>query len=120
MQTTFEQIIEAARHLSPEEIRKLGEWVREQQELQNAESDGGRTELEEELQKYKLATKWIDEHRREYLGQWVCLDGEELISHGEDGVEVHREAKAKGIEVPFVVQIVEEPKYYGGGIERCQ
>lgn len=119
MQTNYEQIIEAARRLSPEEIEKLGEWAREQHSA-SQETNGKNAEVEEEVRKYKLAREWIDENRQEYLGQWVCLDGDVLISYGEDGVKVHREAKAKGIEVPFVVQIVEEPKYYGGGIEICR
>ena len=76
--------------------------------------------LEEELRKYKLATQWVEENRDEYIGKWVCLDGDKLISFGEDGVKVHREAKAKGVEIPFVVQVIEEPKFYGGGIEMCQ
>lgn len=119
MQTTFEQIIEAARQLSPEEIEKLGEWARQQQ-IVRSEANEKNAEVEEEIRKYKAATKWIDEHRQEYLGQWVCLDGEVLISRGTDAVEVHKEAKAKGIEIPFVVQIVEEPEYYAGGIEICR
>lgn len=119
MQTTYEQVIEAARQLSPEEIEKLGEWARRQQSAPQG-SNGKNAEVEEEIRKYKLATEWIAEHREEYLGQWVCLDGDNLISHGEDAVEVHAEAKGIGIKIPFVVQVIEEPEYYGGGIEICR
>ncbi len=119
MQTTYEQIIEAARRLSPEEIEKLGEWAREQQSTRR-EADEKNTEVEEEVRKFNLAREWIKEHQQEYLGQWVCLDGDVLISHGEDGLKVHREAKTKGIKAPFLEHIIEEPEAYLGGWEACR
>lgn len=120
MQTTFEQIIEAARRLSPEEIEKLGEWVRRQQAGVGSSENEKNSGFEEEIGKFKAAREWIEKHREEYLGQWVCLEGDELISHGFDAIKVHNEAKSKGIKAPFLEQIVEEPEYYGGGIELCQ
>ncbi|MEW6131053.1 MAG: hypothetical protein AB1757_28745 [Acidobacteriota bacterium] len=119
MQTTLEQIIEAASRLSPEEIHKLGEWVREK-ESQNSESNGKPPEVEEEVRKFNLAMKWIRENRDEYLGKWVCLDGDRLISSGEDAVKVYHEAIAKGIEIPFVNEVREEAEAYLGGWEGCQ
>lgn len=62
--------------------------------------------------------KWIAENRDQYLGQWVCLDGDELVSYGEDAIKVHREAKNKGIEIPFVSQVREEETHYMGSFER--
>ena len=32
----------------------------------------------------QAAMKWLAEHAREYVGQWVALDGERLIAHGTD------------------------------------
>lgn len=119
MQTNYEQIIEAARGLSPEEIEKLGEWARRQRFVRR-ESVKKNTDVEEEVRKFNLAMKWIDEHREEYLGQWVCLDGDELISYGEDALEVHNQAKAKGIKAPFLERIIDEPKHFSDGWEACQ
>ncbi|MGI8669439.1 MAG: hypothetical protein ACR2J3_06250 [Aridibacter sp.] len=119
MQTNYEQIIEAARRLSPEEIEKLGEWARRQRFVRR-ESVEKNTDVEEEVRKFNLAMKWIADNKKEYLGKWVCLDGDELISYGSDAVEVDKEARAKGIKAPFVVEIIEEPEYYGGGIEMCR
>lgn len=119
MQTTFEQVVEAVHRLSAEEIHKLGVLVREK-ERQNEEKSEKRARIEEEIRKFNLAMKWIDEHRDKYLGKWVCLDGDRLISFGEDGVEVYNEAVAKGIEIPFVNQVREEEKAYLGGWEACR
>jgi hypothetical protein len=37
--------------------------------------------------------QWIKEHRQEYAGQYVALDGERLLSHGTDGRKVIAEAR---------------------------
>jgi hypothetical protein len=70
--------------------------------------------LKAELELYKKAKDWIEEHREEYLNQWVCLEGDQLISHGMDGMEVHRKAKEAGIDAPFMVRIIDEPKNFVG------
>ncbi len=119
MQPTYEQTLEMARALPPSELRKLGRWIQSQQD-QTGYSESKRAQVEEEVRKFKLAMKWIDEHRQEFLGQWVCLEGDELIGHGLDAVQLHQDARAKGITAPFIVCVAEEPEYYGGGIEMCR
>lgn len=37
-----------------------------------------------------------------FTGEWVVLEGEEIIAHGHDPVEVISEAREKGIRVPYV------------------
>jgi hypothetical protein len=54
---------------------------------------------------YELESKWLKEHRAEYAGQWVALDGDRLVSHGEDGRKVYAEAQAAGVEMPYLVHI---------------
>ncbi len=51
---------------------------------------------------------WLKAHWQEYLGQYVCLAGDRLVSYGSDGRRVFAEARAAGIEVPFMVR-VEDP-----------
>lgn len=77
-----------------------------------------RTEIDwqERNEKFQKALRWIDEYRAEYLGKWVCLDGETLIAHGADAKQVYAEAKSKGIKIPFIEQVREkEPSVYWGG-----
>ena len=119
MQTTFEKVIETASRLSSEEIHKLGEWVREK-EKQNIQKNGGNEKVEEKVRKFNLAMKWIEENRAEYLGKWVCLDGDKLIGFGEDGTKVYNEAIAKGIKSPFMEFVKEEETHYLGGWEKCR
>jgi Family of unknown function (DUF5678) len=119
MQSTIEQVIEAASHLSSKEIHELGKWVRQKESL-GVKTNGKNAEVEEEVRKFNLAMKWIKENRDEYLGKWVCLDGDKLISSGEDGVKVYNEAIAKGIEIPFVNEVRVEETAYLGGWEACR
>jgi len=119
MQTNYEKALELVSSLPPSDLEKLGEWIRtkrHQEENGNAISE----QTKEEVRKYKLAKKWIAVHKKEFIGQWVCLEGDELISHGTDAVEVHNQAKAEGIEAPFLERIIDEPEYYSDGWEACQ
>ncbi len=59
--------------------------------------------------------EWIAQHRREYLGKWVVLDGDRLIGHGVDPGPLVEKARSQGIKRPLVVRVVEEPAAYSGG-----
>lgn len=50
-------------------------------------------------------TQWLQEHRHEYIGQWVALDGDRLISHGTNARAVFEAARAAGVELPFFTRI---------------
>ena len=50
-------------------------------------------------------TRWIAEHRKAYVGQWVALKGSRLLSHGMNAKAVYQEARKLGVESPVVVQI---------------
>lgn len=119
MQITYEKALEIVSSLPPSDLQKLSEWIRTKQNLEN-NGESKSEQVKEEVRKFNLAMKWIAEHRKEYLGKWVCLDGDELISHGTDAIKVHNKAKAKGIKTPFLEQIVDEPKHFSDGWERCQ
>ncbi|MEW6209935.1 MAG: DUF5678 domain-containing protein [Acidobacteriota bacterium] len=111
---TFEQVIEAVRELPIEDQRRLREWL-EEQERKASESREREEAVRQEIEKYRKARRWIEEHRAEYLGQWVAIEGDRLISHGSNAVEVHNEAKAAGIEIPFVVRVIEEKEPFFAG-----
>ena len=42
------------------------------------------------------------EELRQLAGQWVVLEGEEIVSHGADAVQVFQDARARGITVPYI------------------
>lgn len=55
--------------------------------------------------------RWIEEHAvelKQFAGEWVVVEGERLIAHGNKLPEVVNKAKSLGIKVPYVVRIPEE------------
>jgi len=105
---TLEQILEEARTLSPEERRQLREALdREEASSQSAPAEDGSNRAREQ--------QWVAEHRDEYMGQWIALDGDRLIAHGHDARAVYTSAREAGITVPFVVRVeaYDEPSMGG-------
>ena len=109
MQTNLEQMIESVRSLPFEDLEKLSEVINEEKQAKRAKEEV----LQKELEDYAKAKKWIAENGKKYLNQWVCLDGDQLIAHGTDALEVHEKAKEAGIEIPYLEQIVEEEDWGG-------
>lgn len=119
---TLEQIIEAARQLLPTDRQQLQRWLQEQAaqdravQQTNAPSSAPKEPPQQQMERFRKAMNWVAEHRAEYLNQWVALDGDNLISHGDDALQVDAAARAAGIAVPFVVRVVtEEPQFFYAG-----
>lgn len=111
MQTDLEQVIEIIRALPVEDFDKLREVLDKEEKAKREKPE----RLQYRLERYKKAQKWLEEHSEEYMNQWVCLEGDRLIAHGTDALEVHRQAVEQGIKSPFVHHIVEEPEHFIGG-----
>lgn len=48
---------------------------------------------------------------RRYAGHWVVLEGEEIVSHGDDPVELVATARTRGIRSPYLFFV--EPRQPG-------
>ena len=51
---------------------------------------------------------WLDQHRAEYIDQWVALDGDRLLGHGPTINHAERAAKAQGVEDALLI-LIETP-----------
>ncbi|MDQ3322510.1 MAG: DUF5678 domain-containing protein [Acidobacteriota bacterium] len=109
MQVSLEQFREIVRALPIEDFDKMREVINEEEKAKNAKEKTSNWQIE----RYKKARKWLDENGEKYMNQWVCLEGDKLVAHGEDGLEVHRRAKEAGIKIPFVHHIVPEIDWGG-------
>ncbi len=107
MQANLEQAKQVVLQLPTEEFEKFDEWY--EAEKRKKSKDEEKENLKKyQVERYRKARKWLDEHSAEYLNQWVCLEGDQLIAHGSDALEVHQKAKQLGITTPFVHHIVPE------------
>lgn len=59
---------------------------------------------------------WIKKHGAEYSGNYVALEGEQLLAHGADGATVLAAARQAGVAVPFLVRLdnTQEEGFWGG------
>lgn len=113
MQTNLEQAKQVVMQLPTEDFQKFGEWF-EAQKQKKSKDDEKEGRLKLQIERFHKAQEWVRQNREKYMNQWVCLEGDKLIAHGEDGLEVHRKAKEAGIQVPFLHHIVDESLPFGG------
>lgn len=57
----------------------------------------------------------MKQHRSEYVGKWVVLDGGRLVGAGTDPRPIVQKARSQGVDVPFVEFIEDESKPFIGG-----
>ena len=110
---TYEQVLSQVKALPPEDAAKLRAYL-------NAQSDQDRA-IETTREWARAASRrhlsaeyqWIEAHRNDYVGQWVALKGDQLISSGPHGVEVMKAARDAGHPDAFfkLILSVEEEKY---------
>ena len=71
--------------------------------------------MKEDQERFRRSMNWIHENREEFDGQWVALDGDTLLAHGDDGKEVHAEAQKKGVKTPLMHRVsIKETQPFGG------
>lgn len=104
---TIERILNEVKRLTPDELRELREAL--DREPQNS-SQVPAIENQREIER-----RWLDEHRDEYLGQWVALEGTRLLASGEDARAVYSAARASGVHAPYVMRVEPHDELPFGG-----
>ncbi|MGH9834395.1 MAG: DUF5678 domain-containing protein [Blastocatellia bacterium] len=64
---------------------------------------------------FRREYEWLRQHRHEYPGQYVVLEGDKLFAHGPDGRKALAEARQAGTKHPVVVRIEAEDELPFGG-----
>lgn len=62
----------------------------------------------EPVRSRKAEQEWLSRHGSEYVGQWVALEGDALVSHGPKATATRDEARQKGVERPLLVYVSEQ------------
>lgn len=102
---TFEQAKEVVQALLPEDKQRLCQWLLEEEHQQQEKLENGRPAT---ALSFEREMRWLSQYRREYIGQWVALDGDKLVSHDEDLSNVFEQARAQGVNAPFTA-FIEDP-----------
>ena len=93
---TLEQVLRGIQSLPPEARAKLREMLNSSSEQQQEARAARAPDRAASLRDFMEDRQWLADHRDEYAGQWVALRCGQLISHGSNAREVHREAKDAG------------------------
>ncbi|CAN5339330.1 hypothetical protein BH20ACI1_BH20ACI1_25930 [soil metagenome] len=109
MELTLTEVKQAIETLPHEEKKEIFDWLN----LEENTKGKKQKQLQADIERLKETDNWLRENREKYMNQWVCLDGDKLIAHGEDGRKVYRQAKEKGIKVPFMHHFVKETDWGG-------
>lgn len=51
---------------------------------------------------------WIDSHIEElstFAGEWLVVEGDQLVAHNADLVDAIKQARARGVQVPYVTRL---------------
>jgi hypothetical protein len=110
MTPTAEQLIKNIRSLPEPERERFFQLI----EFEKDKKTVNGHDLAERKEKFDKALQWVDEHKEEFDGQFVVLDGDQLVAHGTDSKTVYDEARAKGYESPFLKRIKAKVLPFGG------
>ncbi|HZS04658.1 MAG TPA: hypothetical protein VFD58_07470 [Blastocatellia bacterium] len=64
---------------------------------------------------FSRSHEWLKAHRHEYISKWVVLDGDRLIGAGDDPRPIVAQARAEGVQMPFVTFIRDPSEPFMGG-----
>ena len=112
-EVTFEQILSQVKALPPEDAAKLRNYLNAQVQQDEAVEEARALARAASTRDLSAEYRWIEAHREEYAGQWVALKGDQLISHGPNGVEVIQAARDAGFRDAFIKLVLpaEQTKY---------
>lgn len=105
--------------LTPQEKMELAKFLNEQAESnstpgETATSAPGLDQNDSALKRaHHLA--WLKAHREQYAGQYVALDGDQLVGSGLSIREAHEQARRQGVDHPFLVHVSSENDAPFGG-----
>lgn len=102
-QTTAELLLAEIAALPSEERAKLRALLNRQATTIETRPNGFITPFD--TQDSSPSLRWIEEHRAEFAGQYVALDGDRLVAHGVDSQEVIAAVRASGLNGLFFTLI---------------
>lgn len=106
----YQQALEVVRTLSPEQLQQLLKQIESERRRPQQQVKG----VADAKHQREREMRWLAEHEAEYVGQWLALDGDHLLSNGIDPHQVRAAARAQGVASPFVVFAENPDEFYSG------
>ena len=114
MVQTEQKILESIRALTPETRKRVIRAAALENDKPARKSRMSEEELELRKVRFRKAQEWIENNKEKYDGQFVLLEGDVLIGHGDNPKELYRLADDRGIKSPFVERIKAFELPFGG------
>jgi hypothetical protein len=105
MTLSVDQIIRSIEKLPAAEQQRIRQWLED-----NGTKNGEGHDSHAHANRSSESLRWLHENREKYSGQWVALDGDRLIASGPTAKEVYSNAKAAGVEIPFVELVTDRER----------
>jgi len=103
---TAESVLKMIEQLPPTERIRLNQLLAwKQAEFAKAKPPLDKRAPCETMKDRTRELKWIEEHKHEYVGQWVALDGDRLIVASPIRAEISAAIKADGAKLPLIHRI---------------
>jgi len=109
-QEYFQDLLKQVNNLTQQEKHLLVESLLEKAPKKNLEPQSNNID--------NTRTKefsWLAQNKHKYLGQYVALNGDELLCFGTNGREVIKKARSLGVKNPLIVHIEEDEDLPFGG-----
>lgn len=114
-QATAEMILAEIATLPAEEREKLRTFINRPSLTANGQAQPSAFIPPFDLGDPSPSLRWIEEHRAEFAGQYVALDGDRLMAHGTDPQDIIAAVRESGLNGLFFTLIppVDAPPFAG-------
>ena len=102
---TLEEVLARIDALSPQDRRQLGRTLKEDSSKPATTAPVHKATRGLPVKDMIREAAWLEQHREEYAGQWVALDGERLVAASTNAKDVLAAAKAAGIADALIVRV---------------
>lgn len=104
-ESTLEEVLAGINALSPQDRRQVRRALKEDSSQPATAAPVPKATRGLPVKDMIREAAWLEQHREEYAGQWVALDGERLVAASTNAKEVLAAARAAGVADALIVRV---------------